>query len=81
MGAPNHYGERRKVPTMSQVLSSIQYMCFLKDLKFEYGGAKLASCPGPGAIELRYTPGFMLMKDTTGRNNVQCPFLHQSCET
>ena len=28
--APNDCGERRKVPTMSQVLSSIQYICFLK---------------------------------------------------
>jgi len=29
-GAPNHCEECRKVPTMSQVLSSIQYICFRK---------------------------------------------------
>jgi len=29
-GAPNDCGERRKVPTISQVLSSIQYICFRK---------------------------------------------------
>ena len=27
---PNHCGERRKIPTMSQVLSSMQYICFRK---------------------------------------------------
>jgi len=73
MGAPYHCGGRRKVPTVSQVLSSIQCICFQKtsvsnmgapkspnnvtstffntthllpkDLCFEHGGAKLASCP------------------------------------
>jgi len=29
-GAPNHCGSRRKVPTMSQVLCSIQQICFRK---------------------------------------------------
>jgi len=28
--APNHYGDAEKVPTMSQVLSSIQYIGFRK---------------------------------------------------
>ena len=30
MAASNHCGERRKVPSMSQVLSSMQYICFRK---------------------------------------------------
>jgi len=46
MGAPNHCGVRRKVPAMSQVLSSIQHICFLKISNSNMGGAKLASCPG-----------------------------------
>jgi len=29
-GAPNDCGGRRKVPTISQVLSSLQYICFRK---------------------------------------------------
>jgi len=29
-GVPNDCGGRRKVPTMSQVLSSIEYICFRK---------------------------------------------------
>jgi len=29
-GAPNHCGGRRKIPTMSQILSSIQHICFQK---------------------------------------------------
>ena len=38
---------RQKVPTMSQALSSIQYICFRKkNLRFKHGVAKLASCPG-----------------------------------
>jgi len=52
--APNDCGGRRKVPTMSQVLSSMQYMCFgKKDLRFEHGGAKLASCPRCHLTSLR----------------------------
>ena len=30
MGALNHCGGRHKVPTMSQILSSMQYICFRK---------------------------------------------------
>jgi len=45
MGAPNHRGGAENVPTMSQVLSSMQYICFRKT-NFEQGGAKRASCPG-----------------------------------
>jgi len=46
--APNHYGGiewlwgSRKVPTMWQVLSSIQYICFRKT-QFQKWGVKLAS--------------------------------------
>jgi len=37
---------RRKVPTMSQVLSWIQYICSRKTLGSNMGGAKLVSSPG-----------------------------------
>jgi len=37
---------------MSQVLSSVQYVCFRKTC-FEHGGAKLASCPGRHLTSLR----------------------------
>jgi len=50
---PNHCGRRRKVPTMSQVLSSIQYICFSNTSGSNMGGAKLASCPGPHLTSLR----------------------------
>jgi len=46
MRGPNYCGGRRKVPTMSQVLSSIQYIYFRKTSGSNMGGAKLASCPG-----------------------------------
>jgi len=52
-GATNDCGGRRKVATMSQVLSSIQYICFQKDHRIEHGGAKLASCPGRHLTSLR----------------------------
>jgi len=42
---PNHCGGHRKVPTMSQVISSMQYICFRKTSGANMGGAKLASCP------------------------------------
>jgi len=45
MGTPNHCGEWHKVPTLSQIPSSIQYICFRKDLRFGHGSAKPASCP------------------------------------
>jgi len=42
---------RRKVPTMSQVLSSVHLLP--KDLILEHGGAKLASCHGCNLTLLR----------------------------
>jgi len=46
MGAENHCGGRQKVPT-NNVTSTFNTMHLLpKDLNFEHGGAKLASCPG-----------------------------------
>ena len=38
---------------MSQVLPSMQYICFRKSSRFEHGGAKLASCPGRHLTPLR----------------------------
>ena len=52
--APNHCKERQKVPKMSQVLSSTQYICFQKTC-FEHGGAKLAFGPGRHLTLLRPT--------------------------
>ena len=46
MGALDHCREWHKVPTMSQIPFSIQYIWFWKDLRFEHGGAEPASCPG-----------------------------------
>jgi len=45
-GAPKACRRRRKVPTISQVLSSPTVHLLLKDLRFEHWGAKLVSCPG-----------------------------------
>jgi len=45
MGPPNHYTGRRKVPTMSQVLSSIQRISSERP-HVPTWGAKVASCPG-----------------------------------
>jgi len=45
-------GGCRKVPTVSQVLPSIQYL-LPKDLRFEHGGAKLVSCPGRNLTSVR----------------------------
>jgi len=50
--APNLCGGRRKVPTMSQVLSSTAHL-LPKDARFEHGGAKLVSCPGRHLTSLR----------------------------
>jgi len=44
---------RRKVPTMSQVLSSIQQIWFRKISGSNMGGTKLASCPGRHLTSLR----------------------------
>jgi len=52
IGAPNHCGGRRKVPRMSQVLSSTAHL-LPKDLKFEHGGAKLVSCLRRNVTSLR----------------------------
>ena len=51
--APNHCGGRRKLPTMSQVLPSIQRICFWKTSGSTMGGIKLASCPGRHLNALR----------------------------
>jgi len=44
--APNHCGRRRKVPTMSQVLSSMQYICFRKTSGSNMGAPNLLLAPG-----------------------------------
>jgi len=44
--APNHCGGRRKVPTMSQVLSSIQYNYFRKISDWNIGASILLLAPG-----------------------------------
>jgi len=46
MGAPNHCGSRRKVLTMSQVLPSIQYICFRKTSVSNMGAPNLLLAPG-----------------------------------
>jgi len=56
-GAKSPWG-RRKVPTMSQVLSSIQYICFLTTLNSNMGAPNLLLAPG--AIKLRYAPATSL---------------------
>jgi len=54
---PGHYGGaesmrgRRKISTMSHVLPSVHLLP--KDLRFDHGGAKLASCPGLHLTSLR----------------------------
>jgi len=45
MWAPNHCGGRLKVPTMSQVLSSIQYICFRKTSGSNMGAPNLLLDP------------------------------------
>jgi len=42
---PNHCGVRRKVPAMSQVLSSIQYVCFRKISRPNKGVPNLPRAP------------------------------------
>ena len=57
--APNHYGERRMtagaLKSPNNVTSALFNAVHLlpKDLKFEHGGAKLASCPGRCLTSLR----------------------------
>jgi len=52
MGAPNHYGERRMIAGAPKRPNKVTGIFFNtvhllpKDLKFEHGGAKLASFPG-----------------------------------
>jgi len=55
MGAPTHCVGHRKSPTMSQVLSSIQYICFVKTSGSNMGARNLLI--DPGAIYPRYVPG------------------------
>jgi len=45
MGAPNHFGLRRKVSTMLQVLSSIQYICFLQRTQIRIWGRQTCFLP------------------------------------
>jgi len=45
-GAPNHCGWRHKVPTMSQIPSSIQYICFRKISGSNMGAPNLLLAPG-----------------------------------
>ena len=55
MGVPNHCGGRRKVPTMSEVLSSIQSIYFRKTSGSNMGEGKFA-CYQWGA-EVWWCPG------------------------
>ena len=73
--APNDCGGRRKVPPMSQVLSTTQYICFPKVLRF---GAKLASCPGRHLISLR--TWFGLTSHTSNRLQDAMQWLCQSSD-
>jgi len=43
---PNHCGGRRKVPTLSQVLYSIQFICFRKTLGTNMGAPNLLLATG-----------------------------------
>ena len=46
----NDSGGRRKVSTMSQVLSSAHYICFRYTSGSNMGAEKLASCPGSNLV-------------------------------
>jgi len=87
--APNHCGGSRKVPTMSQVLSSTAYL-LPKDIRFEHGGAKLAYCPGRHLTSLgpwcrvRVWPGLENEKQLRSKiksNIFQCLQLVPYCST
>ena len=71
-------GRRRNLPTMFQVLSSIQYI-YSQKTSFEHGGSKLASCPR------RHLTSAQLLrpKCPAGRNNLaQCPCPRETrCKT
>ena len=62
--APNHWWGRWKVPAMSQVLFSIQYIAS-KYLRFEHGGANLLL--DLGAIGPRYAPAHLTFTKITNR--------------
>jgi len=77
----NHYGGAEslkggtpKIPKMSQVLSSIQYICFQKTC-FEHAGARLAFCPGRQLTSLRPCVRVFYFDDgqITWKNYVSCP--------
>jgi len=53
-GEPDHCAERRNVPTMSQVRSSIQYICYRKASGSNMGAPNFLRAPG--AIQPRYAP-------------------------
>jgi len=55
----------QKVPTTSQVLSSVQYICFWKTC-FDHGSTKLASCPGRHLTSLCHCCQW----NNTGKNKV-----------
>ena len=59
-GAPNDYGWLQNVATMSQVLSSIQYICFRKTLGSNMGAPNFLLVPG--AIQHRYAPDLYVFK-------------------
>jgi len=52
-GSQNYCGGGRKAPTMSQVLSSVQCICFRKTSGSTVGGAKLAYWPSRHLTSLR----------------------------
>jgi len=56
MRAPNHCEGRRKVPTMSQVLCSIQYICFRKTLVLNMGVPNLPWAPSSRVTHLLPQP-------------------------
>jgi len=74
-GAPNDCGGRRKVPTISQAFffNTVQFLP--KDLEFEHGGAKLASCPGRHLTSLRPWRGSRLLD----WNGLACVKISEQC--
>jgi len=59
-GAPIDYGWLQNVATMSQVLSSIQYICFRKTLGSNMGAPNFLLAPG--AIQHRYAPDLYVFR-------------------
>jgi len=76
-GAPKDFGRRRDVPTMSKVLFSPPAHLLPKDLKFEHGGAKFASCP-PGRHLTSLRP---LWGDGSTKMSPNTPRLSSTSET